>query len=276
MLYHARKLRSLVSIDVEYAARRALCSVLPMANTDVGALFHCCVHKTASQWVRLIISDPRFCRAVGLKPYFAPAMRLNFPDERKPVPEHSIVGSFFTDKDTLLEIDKPANWRAFFVTRDPRDLLISRYHSARYSHRESPEIIETRAQMSGMDEEEGIKYILDNRFEDIISRLQSFANFSEQDAQIVQVKYEDLTGPNRLETWTSLMARLNLPIPERTLNTLLEFYRFDRMRAPSAAGKHDEKYRHGQKGEWHERLTEPVKNAFERRCGNLPAMLGYD
>ena len=246
-----------------------------MAKSDVSALFHCCVHKTASQWVRLIISDPRFCRAVGLKPYFAPAMRLNFPDERKPVPEHSVVGSFFTDKDTLLEIDKPANWRAFFVTRDPRDLLISRYHSKRFSHRASDKLRLHRELMDGMSDEEGIIWMIENQFDEVATRLASFTQSGECDNRIVLAKFEELTGSNRVPAWSAMLTSLGFEVPEATLAKVLNFYRFDRMRAPASAGKHDEKYRHGQKGEWRERFTPPIRDAFEKRYGDLVAKLGY-
>ncbi len=274
MLYHARKLRSLVSIDAEYAARRALCAVLPMSRPQTGALFHCCVHKTASQWVRLVVSDPRFCMATGLKPRFAPSMRLNFPEERKPVPDGSVVGSFFTDADTLLAIDKPDDWRAFFVSRDPRDLLISRYYSLRYSHREAGDLRSHREAIADLSDEDGVLWMIENRFEDAAERLRSFAACD--DERVVLAKYEDLTGPDRLSHWMEMLSRLDMDVPRETLGKILDFYRLDRMRAPQSVGRKDEKYRHGKRGEWRDRFTPAIRNAFENRFGGITAALGYE
>lgn len=275
MLYHLRKLRGLVSIDAEYAIRRAGFSLLPRKQAPFDALFHCCVHKTASQWVRLILSDPRFFRETGLYPYFAPRMNLRDPKLRGPVPDRSVVSSFFTNKQTLLEIEKPANWRAFFVTRDPRDLLVSRYFSARYSHRQTGNLGALRSNMVGMTEEEGILYILEHQYDVLAQNLLSFLAASPHDDAIRIVRFEELTGSEQLQTWLDLLKWTGLDIPERTVQTLLEFYSMKNMRAPNASGKKTEKYRSGKLGDWRNHFTPAVDDAFRRRYGSLASDLGY-
>ena len=275
MLYLARKLRGLVSIDTEYATRRALYALLPRAQPQTGALFHCCVHKTASQWVRLVISDPRFYMATGLMPRFAPSMQLESPDTREPVPEGSVVGSFFTEAETLLAIEKPADWRAFFVTRDPRDLLVSRYYSARFSHREDAFLARLRHEMRDLNDEEGILFVLENHFDSITERLLSFSRTAGTTDRIVLTRYEDLTGPNQVQVWTDLLECVNVPVPGRTIASILNFYRMERLRAPGSAGKKDEKYRSGKPGEWRTVFTPAITAAFDARHGDLALALGY-
>lgn len=275
MLYHLRKLRGMVPIDGEYAFRRSAYRLLPARNAPIDALLHCCVHKTASQWIRLILSDPRFYRATGLMPYFAPSMRLLDAAARQSIPQNAVIGSFFTDKQTLLDLDKPPEWRAFFVTRDPRELLVSRYYSARYSHREMGRMAELRQEMASMSDEEGLVFLLADRFDLAADRLLSFREPSAADDKIRMVKFEDLTGPDRADHWVELFAGLGIEMPRSTLTGLLSFYRVQRMRDPRAVGNPTEKYGGAGKKDWRQLFSGKVAEAFERRYGDLPSHLGY-
>ncbi len=274
MLYHARKLRSVLGVDAEYALRRASYGLVPAQTPAVDALFHCCVHKTGSQWVRLLLSDPRFYRQTGLMPYFGPSLKLNDAEKRVPVKSGSVVTSLYIDKPTLLGIEKPANWRAFFVTRDPRDLLISRYFSARFSHRVMGSMDELRTTMEGLSDDDGILYILANKFDDMAKRLASFADQA-ADNRITMVKFEDLTSENGLETWLTMFNSLGIEIPEKTMANLLSFYSLNRLRPPKSVGDRNQKYRSGKRGEWRSYFNSTIADEFEKRYGNLVGQLNY-
>src|SRR5215212_3669825 len=73
--------------------------------TDVENIFHCCVHKTASQWVRKILADERTYKYSGLEAY---NYQRDWPGgvdtrpitERKftePFPTHTIVTPIYID-----------------------------------------------------------------------------------------------------------------------------------------------------------------------------------
>jgi hypothetical protein len=270
MLYHARKVRAVLGIENEYALRRSLNTVLPAPTPAIGALVHACTWKTASQWVRIVLSDPRFYMRTGLTPHSYKAAR---PPER--IFQNSLLTNAFIDYSVFEQWEKPADTRAFFVVRDPRDLCVSRFFSARYSHPKNNGIVQLREKMEKMSDEEGLIYTMTDRFEPIATRIQSWVKAAEtQDIPII--RFEQLTGPDRVDTWSDLTRRLNLDVDKKTISTLLDFYRAEKFRPKTATlASKEVKYRSGKPGEWADHFSPRVTKVFEELYGDLPGKLGY-
>src|SRR5919202_344423 len=49
-------------------------------RTELRNVYHCCVHKTGSQWIRKILADPAVYRVTGLRTY---ACGPRLPADRK-------------------------------------------------------------------------------------------------------------------------------------------------------------------------------------------------
>lgn len=63
-------LRPILSASNEYRVRRALYRTLPVMHSSAHArLLHASVWKAGSQYVRLVLSDPRVFRAGGALPF---------------------------------------------------------------------------------------------------------------------------------------------------------------------------------------------------------------
>lgn len=281
MLHHLRKLRPLISPSVEYRLRRAACVTIPHSRPATDHLFHACTWKTGSQWVRLVLSDPRFFRATGLRPHYGPHLVPKPPaTATRPMPTSSVITSLMIDYPTFDALDKSDDWKAFFVLRDPRDLVVSRYHSARFSHRETEELIEVRRSMESMSDEEGLLYTIDHRFEPLATIIRSWMDAIENPAiarRVRIVRFEDITGEDNVEHWHQLMNDLDLNVPEPTLASLMRFYRASRLR-PSGkkAGGKDQKYRSGKHREWRKHFTDAVDRRFDEVYGSLARRLGYE
>ena len=110
-------------------------------RSEVRNIYHCCVHKTGSQWIRKVFADPAVYRATGLRTY-AYGPRLDDGDGAAPtrdlvrpaVPRRRIVSPLYMPYDGFAALPKPEPWRAFFVMRDPRDVVVSWYFSSISSH----------------------------------------------------------------------------------------------------------------------------------------------
>ena len=111
-------------------------------RSDVRNIYHCCVHKTGSQWIRKVFADPEIYRVTGLRTY-AYGPRLDDGDRNRSYPEVSfdrpfpvrrIVSPLYIPYESFVELPKPEPWRAFFVLRDPRDIVVSWYFSSKSSH----------------------------------------------------------------------------------------------------------------------------------------------
>ena len=277
MLYHVRKLRRFITPEYEYRIRRAAYSFLPAQKASVDAVFHCCAWKTGSQWIRLILSDPRFYMATGLKPLaiFNPP-EIDADPTKLIVPDKRIVTNFFAYYSTYNEVQKPENHRVFYVVRNPRDLLVSWYFSNRYSHRPTPEIDGWRKDMMGMDDEQGLICTI-GLFHEVRDRVKSWVDASLTNPNLVIVKFEDLTGENQQEAWRELLDHVGLEsVSSNLLQQLLEFYHVSKLTPPVKEGADTQFEKYGNAGKPRRaNITTKVENVLTKRYPNLLKDFGY-
>ena len=277
ILAKARRLRRFITPDAEYAARRMLNAVVPVrwhsANDNV---YHVCVWKTASQWVRLVLSDPRVYRYSGLgvclpNPLLKPdpvAVRL---------PARTIVAAMVRNYGFYAAVPKPERHFAFFVKRDPRDLIVSFYFSNRYSHPLDATIACERAGLTRMSEPEGLLHTI-GQFEKFVEILTSWEAAARSDPRVRVVRYEDLTGTVQLDTWHSLLTAADIRVPRQVLADVLATYAFDKITGGRKPGMEAQthKYRKGVAGDWKNHFDAHMVDKFRARYGSLCAELGYE
>lgn len=132
-------------------------------------MYHCCVHKTASQWIRAILSDPRTYRYSDLSTYTYQNRLPGRSDHRKitdrafvePFPRNTIVTPLYIDFENFAAIPKSERYKAFFIMRDTRDLVISWYFSIRYSHTLTGRVPEISELLSSMSLTDGLLYTIE-------------------------------------------------------------------------------------------------------------------
>lgn len=275
---HIRKLRRLVPIEAEYEVRNACSIFVPIRyKSRYSAVFHTCVWKTASQWIRVVLSDPRIYMYSGLKPRVPVDSTMWWP---KPyqlmIPDRRIVPDLYCDYEQFTQLRKPAPYAVFFVKRDPRDILISWYFSNRYSHRPMTSVNEKRDILANMSERDGILATVDC-FDEFASMLRSWIEASKLGAAVRIVRYEDLTGPQNLNAWSELLRHCDIVMPDSVLEGILETYSFVNITGGRRPGEEDKmhKYRKGLAGDWKNYFDAEISARFYERHGNLPQELGY-
>jgi hypothetical protein len=139
-------------------------------RSEAVNVYHCCVQKTASRWVKALLKDQRTFRQSGLRHHHyehqqhfqqermgghdaGPVAEISFGER---FPEGTVISPLYVDYQHFQAIPKPATYRAFFVTRDPRDILVSWYFSMRYSHKPFPGLAPLRDRLDQMPKEEGL------------------------------------------------------------------------------------------------------------------------
>lgn len=242
-----------------------------LARSEYVNVYHCAVRKTASQWVKALFSDPIVYRYSGL-PTYDPRF-YNWKDPRVCPPNRVALSLFFPYK-RFKEIPKPDRYRAFFVMRDPRDMVVSSYFSTRNSHAPMGDVLEVRKALLGMSRKDGMLYLIDDlarkgRFKAV----RSWAEAPPDDA-IRLVRYEELTGPRQAEEVEALMRHCGIFIPPAELRTLLDRYSFSRMTARQGGGPVSH-YRKGEAGDWRNHFDDDISEAFDRATGDLVGRLGY-
>lgn len=255
-------------------------------ETRFDNVYHCCVQKTASQWIRHILGDWRFYRYSGLESVHPsevwPADYNTIPlTERHietPFPSRTVVSPLYLDRPSFDTINKPEKYRAFFVTRDPRDIVVSYYFSTKNSHTtKSARVVESRRLLDELSLEEGLQWAV-GRLEEhgLFDALRSWVVAGASDEHLV-VKYEALTGSGAHEEFRRLMNHLDVRIPDDVLGDLLEDHAFERM-AGREKGEENQ-FRHlrkGVSGDWVNYFDEAVTETFFEVTGDLVAILDYE
>jgi hypothetical protein len=249
-------------------------------------IFHCCAHKTGSQWVRAIMSDERIHSYSGLKFYFA---EQGFPDgydPRKvkeksfetPFPPFTIVGPLYLDFENFEKIPKPDKYTGFFVTRDPRDIVVSYYFSVKYSHTPIGNVAEMRNHLINLDPSQGFIYVMED-LEDYgtFHALRSWAEGIQQDSAMMLVRYEDLVGNNSAEVFKQLFSFCDVGLSEEKIDELIDKYSFKNL-SGRHIGNEDKAahYRKGVPGDWVNYFDKKVMERFKQITGDLVSIMGYD
>ncbi|MBL8658186.1 MAG: sulfotransferase domain-containing protein [Rhodospirillales bacterium] len=273
-----RKLRQILPVEAEYELRNACVSVVPIRHRSRhDVVFHTCVWKTASQWVRLVLSDPRIYMYSGLKTHIPIPTEVWWPDpDRLVISERRIVPGLYCTYQQFASVRKPPRHAVFFVQRDPRDVLVSWYFSNRYSHPSMCSIDSARRALAQMSEREGIIASIDH-FDEIAWMLRSWARAAKIDTGIRIVRYEDITGPDSLQEWAGLLAHCDIAVPTDVLGRILDTYAFSKISGGRKPGEVDasHKYRRGLPGDWKNHFDAEISERFCDRYGDLLRQLGY-
>ena len=246
--------------------------------SEIDNVYHCCTQKTASQWFRAVLRDPAVYRNTGWDVVPYRELGLGQAKIEGPTPIHAVAAHLYVDYPTYAAIEKPDNYRTFFILRDPRDCVVSWYFSMRYSHNPEFGIVqELRAELQAIDDKhEGLKHM--------ITRMGEFDFFQTQrtwvdapTSEFVRVlRYEDFARDN--ETFLrDLLDFLEVDLTERQFSELATRHSFARRAGGRAAGVADEHhhYRKGVEGDWVNHFDDAVAAHFEAVAGSIVTDLGY-
>ena len=252
-------------------------------------VFHCCVQKTGSQWVKSLLLDPRSFQYSGYSHYHPQSRQLGAGDTRRATereikggfPKRSLVSPLYVSYGIYDAIPKEGETRAFFVMRDPRDLLVSWYHSAKRNHIVGPDqttpLAKAREALNRYDTADGLKYAVDyfqerGRFE----ALASWADQGAADPEVLLVRYEDFVGPESFAAFRRLFDHVDVQVPDDQLRELLEAYSFETLSGRKRGAEDTKSHlRSGRAGDWRTHLTEGVLDHYHAVAGDLAERLGY-
>ncbi|NYT95167.1 sulfotransferase domain-containing protein [Salinispora sp. H7-4] len=265
-----RRMARRVELEAHNARKRLLVPVVSRCEFD--NIYHCTVHKTGSQWIKALFSDPTVYRHSGLLPYDP-----RFYKRRKLplIPPGRAGLALFHSYPRFKKIPKPGTYRAFFVIRDPRDIVISSYFSLRNSHAPMGDILQVRKTLQEIPMKEGLLYVIERHSKrNLFKQLRSWA-VAPSSETFRLFRYEDLTGERQLEEVDQLMRHCGITLPDTELEALLSRYSFTKMRKDREAAGKVSHYRKGKAGDWRNHFDDEVYAAFTAATGNLVELLGY-
>ncbi len=268
--------------DALHGGRVALTHAVVDSPSD--NVVHCCLHKSGSQWIRRLAKDARVFKYSGLRDHHYQSSMAGGHDPRpvnqrtfdQPFPVRTFVTPLYIDYRNYVDIPKPDSTRAFFVTRDPRDIVVSWYFSSKLSHRLMGDLSDVRGTLSDLDQTSGLRYSIRHLADFGVFDAQRSWLESDGDPTVVVVRFEDLIGDRSIEAFRSLFDHCRIAIPDRELVELLETHSFERLSGrPQGEEDPHTHFRKGVAGDWRNHFDESVRREFDEVTGDLIDALGY-
>jgi Sulfotransferase domain len=240
-------------------------------------IYHCTVHKAGSQWVAGLLSDETIRHKTGMKIFTYQKLLPGGFDPRQitdrhfylPFPENRIITPLYISYDCYKSIIKPQSYKSLYIYRDPRDILVSYYHSVKKSHPLMGDIESIRQQLQGMNQEEGlircIKILNDQGL------WQSMHSWTlANDEKLLLIKYENLIGENYLRQFEEMLHHLEITLSQSSLTRLVNRYKFESISGRKAGIETDSKHmRKGIAGDWQNYFTPAVELVFAEESRGL-------
>ncbi len=248
-------------------------------------IYHCCVQKSGSQWIKSLLSYRLVYKTSKMKIHIP---HKNFIGGRtvqflidNPLPANKIITPLYIGYEDFLKIPKPGKYKAFFVMRDPRDILISWYFSTKFSHPKNPYIKKQRKILKVKNDEEAIRYLCKhvfNRNNPQFNAIRSWYSHGKDNEDIMVLRYEELIGEKKIDLFIRLMAFINIGVSKEKIEYLLKKYSFEKFSRGRKIGIENIKshYRKGVSGDWENYFTREHKEIFKKEHGQLLIDLNYE
>jgi Sulfotransferase domain len=240
-------------------------------------IYYCCTQRTGSQWFKKIMRDPVFYQYTGLKVYNYVELGLKQAKFHRALPEGTVGTHLYIGYPTYLSIPKPARYCTFFILRDPRDIAVSWYFAAKYSHRPLDPIPRLRRDLKNLSQQDGLKYSIDSLEEfGLFWAQRSWMNVDQGGDGIRIFRYEDFAKDNR-KFLADLFDYMRVAMPEHELAGLSDRYAFKQISGGREAGVEDQHnhYRKGVAGDWQNYFDPSLRRYFREVTGDLLDVLGY-
>jgi len=285
-----RKIKDLLPPQARRAALQARADLQTVFTTvrresQLDSIYHCCVQKTASQWLRRLLSDPIVYKYSGLGWYQYPAWMddsTERPIVRQPpetgFPSGRIVSPLYISHENLPASSSDEDRAVFFVKRDPRDIVVSFYFSKRDSHLGNPYTDRIRGRLRDLDKEDGLIYVIDELEAFLFPSLRSWEAAAGDSGEGPTIwRYEDLTGPDGWSNLRGLLSSLDIEIPKDDFARLRERYSWKQL-AGRDRGTEDRSsnLRKGVHGDWEEHFSKQVEEHFVETTDAIHRELGYE
>ncbi|WFE39361.1 sulfotransferase domain-containing protein [Micromonospora sp. WMMD998] len=258
--------------QMEARNARMRLTVPVVARSEFDNIFHCTVRKTGSQWIKALFSDPAVYRHCGLLPYDP---RFYPGGATAPVPAGRTGLAIFLSHKRFEAVPKAGTYRAFFVIRDPRDVVVSSYFSLRNSHAPMGDIPQARQALQELPKKDGMLYVIDRlRDKKQFGQMRSWAQA--RPAETFRLfRYEDLTGERQADEVDRLLRHCGITLPPAELESLLARYSFTKMKKDKETPGRISHYRKGAAGDWRNHFDDEIYAAYTAAAGDLAEVLGY-
>lgn len=237
-------------------------------DADPPTLFHITHYKAGSRWIHRILKTCVEDRLLVVHDEMS-----EFLDE--PIQAGRVYSSLYVTREQFDSVSLPDDCRRFVVIRDLRDTLVSGFFSLKISHAkfEVEGVTDFRHRLQSMGFEEGLMQALKEWLPVNAEIQQSWV-----EAEEPLIRFEDLLDRGWQILEPTLLDECQLGVSRGKLRRAIRSQSFERLSGGRRPGEEDvaSHYRKGIAGDWRNYFTEPVKDAFKERWGELLVATGYE
>lgn len=235
-------------------------------------LFFATIQKSGSQWINAVLDDPRIRKFTGLKTY--PQHRYEWDDFHKNFPKGTFVPGLYMSYPLYEEISKPEKYKTFYVTRDPRNVVVSWYYSMLKTHTLIGKVGKYRRELEKLDFDQGIHYCIDA----LSIKFMAVRTWHDNrhDPNVLFLKFEELTQ-DPVQEFLKIFNHCDIKIDKQVLEDVLQDYSKNKMREKDLAnrGAGAESHYRKKASSYKDSFNQGHYEHFYNVTGNLVTYLGY-
>lgn len=248
-------------------------------------IYHCCIHKTGSQWIRKIFSDPLIYKYTGMRTFnyqsrYGEVRKLKNRIFVEPFPYNRIITPLYVNYYNFSKIPKPFLYKSIFIMRDPRDIVVSWYFSTAYSHpikNKKDKLYNLRNELIKLSITDGLIFSI--QYLNSVGLFDALRSWKENENELDELKifkYENLSGANGLEYFKNFFRFLDINLLNKEIKLLINKYSFKNLSGRDKGQENiNSKYRKGIPGDWRNYFNNKIENVFNKNSVNLTEYLNY-
>ncbi len=236
-------------------------------------IYHASIQRTGSRWIRSIFSDPRIQRHTGLWTY--PQHEYEIAEQHRKFPKYTFVPGLYISYEQYIRIDKPKKHRTFYVTRDPKNAVLSWCKSMRSSHKlTNKSVAYYRKKLSKLNFDDALSSAI-KLYSVKISFMKDWCMQARDNEKVMLVKFEDIIR-DTLEEIKKILSHCGINIDKNVLKKVINERDKESMRErdKKRRGGGDSDYRN-KRTSWKEEFSKDHLSLFREINGNASGIIGY-
>ncbi len=242
------------------------------AVPDPGSIFAAGPQKAGSQWLKALFDHPLVRAHTGLMTL--PQLDYQLSPPRRGFPAGTFVPGVYLSYPQFEALAQPHPVKVVYLSRDPRNMVVSGYWSAVKTHRRGhlPEVEVLRDRLRTMSYEDGVLAIIESA-QQIFRDMDTWVDVD--DPRVARFRLEDVAQDQRSQV-VAMLAHAGVTLSEEDLAQVLKDVDRGALQSKDLARRKDGEshYRVNQSG--HEEVFSAVHHeAMNRVAPGLIERLGY-
>jgi hypothetical protein len=238
---------------------------------EIANIITACSPKAGSQWMKALMDHPVVRAHTGL--FTLPELEFKRYLDR-PFPAGTFIPGFGWSYEDYLRMPKPLPHRVIYMFRDPRDMIVSGYHSAVKTHRKlnSPEVENYREKLRKMPFDEALLDMIATSRPYLIMA----ASWAKADDEAVAKFHLEDVATNPREHVIRMLAHCGVELSPNELDIVLRDVSRDSLQAKDLARRKDgESHYRVDRNTFRDVFNPEHYEAMDSVAPGLLALMGY-